>query len=151
MEFSRFVMIYGGLLISLSKLLQLEHMVRNALAGTILRLSNRACAHHQRTDAHLKEGAVDEAIPKGQENQGLDDDQVRGLPDRRISEIARQVEPVEVANAQAQANGDVLLAAIGAHDSFDATNVPFVGDKTVFTERREFERLNPASDACFRL
>ncbi|KAF4034243.1 hypothetical protein GN244_ATG13779 [Phytophthora infestans] len=36
-------------------------------------------------------------------------------------------------------------------DWLDATGVPFIRDRTLFTERREFVRLDPGSDAFFRV
>ncbi|EEY59917.1 uncharacterized protein PITG_13067 [Phytophthora infestans T30-4] len=95
---------------NLSKLLQIEHMG----------------------------GQGEEGIPKGHGDQGLDGDFVWGLPDRRISEIARQVKPAEAGNGEDQ-------------DWLDATGVPFISDRKGNTERREVVRLDHGSEPFFRV
>ncbi|EEY59849.1 uncharacterized protein PITG_12991 [Phytophthora infestans T30-4] len=88
-------------------------------------LSYHAGGHQQTSDVHLREAAEDEGIG--------------------------QVKPGEVGNDQEQENDEVLHAAVEDQDWLDATGVLYIRDRTVFTERREFVRLDPGSDAFFRV
>ncbi|KAI9981436.1 hypothetical protein PInf_009188 [Phytophthora infestans] len=88
-------------------------------------LSYHAGGHQQTSDVHLREAGEDEGIG--------------------------QVEPGEVGNDQEQENDEVLHAAVEDQDWLDATGVLYIRDRTVFTERREFVRLDPGSDAFFRV
>ncbi|KAF4146802.1 hypothetical protein GN958_ATG04002 [Phytophthora infestans] len=115
------------------------------------RLFFNAEGHQHTSDVHPREARGEEGIPKGHGDQGLDGDLVWGLPDRRVSEIARQVKPAEAGNGKEQENDDDLHAAGEDQDWLDATGVPFIRDRTVHTERREVVRLGHGSEPFFRV